>query len=875
MNVLRGLCLVILIFGATGRAEEVDYRLDDELFRRGLIDRGLDELLVIYNKDHPPQSDLDLLAAQISGVWLEYRRAQTSEAADTALTKLLSLELDRIEAYQDHPLLPNWRVRYARDLLNEKYGSSALVCLLDLTLPADKVEEFKTGLDQVEAHFAEAQRVLERKLAEFRTMADKDLEAVNRAGLPELYDAAGLQARYLRSWCLFYKLQISPEIGKSKIMTTLRDLLDGLADANLGDEEPGLIVLRAAAYRRLGSNSRAEELLAALPGQLEPSCRLPAEIERVELALKQGKGRQAQQLAERIDKSAFPDAYRQGLVMLKQQLLIARAKLTASSEDHLGQRAHREDIWSGLTNVVSDNIEWGPFIFERIDTLAGAIPDDELADIELYAKGYLARRRGSPQLTQTILKRLLDRPNVHPGLRSYAVRLLADSLADTRQFDVAVKLLRDETPAGSVRTQLDEERLTYAVALAWQGYEDQNDEVHRQTFIDVAGQLLAKYGQSKQANRFRLLLAEQLSQVGRFAEAERQLDQSASGSELIGESKATRIIVRCRQFARVREKGNDASVEMGQLAKSILTLADEMMSVVAAGQKHPESPETWQLSASQLNLIGNALLECLKVLSHPSAHLQNEAHARTEKFDALIKRFTQASPQALAVQISRFCEEFTEPALLRAEETADVLFDHSDVPVELKIQTSVLLSTTVHRHLLTFVADPIVHDPSLLARANQQQAEKAAGTLAVKASPQQKAQLEELFLIAMGDAGAYGQIKPRRAILAEPVAFKIDLDLILARAALANSDFPTASKIAENLLKSISPQDVRYWHVLIVSLTAHLNLKSAPSDIAAAVIARQEQFPQLGSDATRRQLMEILKIAQSRMAQAKPSGKSG
>jgi len=63
------------------------------------------------------------------------------------------------------------------------------------------------------------------------------------------------------------------------------------------------------------------------------------------------------------------------------------------------------------------------------------------------------------------------------------------------------------------------------------------------------------------------------------------------------------------------------------------------------------------------------------------------------------------------------------------------------------------------------------------------------------------------------------------------------------------------------MLQSLSPSDIRYWHALIINLNAHLALKSDPSQVASAIIARQQEYPDLGNAATQKELLKTLKTA--------------
>jgi hypothetical protein len=120
IKILSVLIVLMLVLPAKAESLQSDYRLDNEFFRRGLIDRGFDDWLKVYDEQHPAATDIDLLAEQIGRAWLNYRRETDPKKRTQKLDALLHLEQDRVESYSDHPLAANWRVRYAGDLLNEK-----------------------------------------------------------------------------------------------------------------------------------------------------------------------------------------------------------------------------------------------------------------------------------------------------------------------------------------------------------------------------------------------------------------------------------------------------------------------------------------------------------------------------------------------------------------------------------------------------------------------------------------------------------------------------------------------------------------------------------------------------------------------------------
>jgi hypothetical protein len=140
-----------------------------------------------------------------------------------------------------------------------------------------------------------------------------------------------------------------------------------------------------------------------------------------------------------------------------------------------------------------------------------------------------------------------------------------------------------------------------------------------------------------------------------------------------------------------------------------------------------------------------------------------------------------------------------------------------------------------------------------LARRSDERFGKSTGL-----APALSERLRALYIIAAVDAGNFSEA----ARLIKNFSPKTDLpDLSLARARifLSEKNFLETVGLSANALQSLSPNDIRYWHALIINLRGHLALNSDPAQIEAAVIARQQEFPELGNLATKNELLRLLR----------------
>ena len=113
---------------------------------------------------------------------------------------------------------------FLRSLIKSRFFKMAciILCLVAIGLIMVWARAFYGSMQA----YQRGETFLEEKLKAFRGMNDAELESVNRAGLPELYQTALLQAKLLRAWCLFHRLKVSPRVERVKRLYELRDLED-------------------------------------------------------------------------------------------------------------------------------------------------------------------------------------------------------------------------------------------------------------------------------------------------------------------------------------------------------------------------------------------------------------------------------------------------------------------------------------------------------------------------------------------------------------------------------------------------------------------------------------------------------------------------
>lgn len=846
-----------------------DYRLDGEFFRRGLIDRGLDEWLRIYDKQHPPLSDVDLLAQQIGRAWLEYRRAGDSVKRGRALEELLSLELDRVESYPDHPLSANWRVRYAGDLLNEKLSSPAFIHLLGLDLPTEARAPFEKCLAEIELQLAAARKFLQGKLGEFDRLDNAQLTQINRQGLPELYQASLLQSDYLFAWCQYHRarLQEPGSPAQVKVLYPLSDAIGRLVAGGGETASGGGHLLAAAVARMLGEFPQAQAAIREARKSLPASYLLFASLEEAQLALAQNQPGRAVKILAGCHAERFyrDEPERRDLVRLAVGLLGVRARLGSLPASEQNDPTVRSRMFADLAALLVEKPALRSLAFPRLLELSEPCPQESLTDIELVAYAERSIQLKKVPLAQNALEDLLSRSDAPGPLMVSGAQLLARTFESQGRFTEAVTVLRKLAARG--KEGQTAEILSEIARLAWLAYRANPGDARRAAFIEHAGRLLAQFPQSDSADQFKILMAEELAQTGEFTQALQWIQQVPPGSKLYLQARSARVLTLVRQF---REQAQSAGVTTRPgsptetLAGQIEAACRDVLTIASARQQQPEKVETWTLDDGQAQLIAGTLLAAAGVLSDPALGRTRNVEELLQRYRPILARYEKTSKSAASARILTLTQAGTLTGLIEAVNLARSLLEKKDLPAAQIATTIVGVLEAVHQSVLSRQADPLGPGDEL-ARSGSQLAQAAEQTLGANAalSAAMRERLRVLAVVTAVDAGEYSAAG--RALRSLPAkTTSVDLDLARARIHLVEKKFLDAVTISMAILQNTPPSDIGYWHALIVNLRGHLALGSDPAQISAAVVARQQDYPDLGNQATKAELLKILQTAQAK-----------
>ncbi len=861
------ICLIIFFFAGLISADSgrVDYRLDNEVFRRGLIDRGFDDWLKVYDVEHPAATDIDLLAEQIGRAWLNYRRETNHKIREKKLETLLELELDRVESYSDHPLSANWRVRYAGDLLNEKIGPIAFVHLIHLSLPKDLHDEMQSGLDRIDSQLSMAKKFLQTQLAGFQKLDDKSLAAVNRQGLPELYQSSLYQADYLRAWSMYHRIWMFPESdpNRVKILYELSDLLQALKNDQTDIGTGSLKLLQADVELLLGKNARALEMLEQAMRNLPGYYMFYAYIEQANIALANDQPRIAMQAVEKAQSLDLfqNDPERKELGELSLAMIEGRAKLAMLSEGDQCRRQNRNEAWASLTEVVTARPSLMVFVFPLILKNSESVSPGSMADVELFAHADNALAMNKTLLAQSDFRELISRKSVNKAIRKGAAIRLAMTLEKEGHFAMAVKTLSEADVCDSAEVAAEKAR------LAWLAYQADHTDASRKIFIESSSVLLDRFPHSDSSDQFRLLMAEDYSEQGSFAQSLQLIGQVPAGSARYMQAQAARVLVLSRQYkSQASGVRKQASPAEQILADQVEKACKDLLVVASANQKQPEKIETWSLSPDQVKLLAGAILAGADVLSDPLLDGGERARKLLEVNRPILNKYQDASKSTLAVQITMLVQTASTAGRIEAVNMTLKMLEEKQLPLSQMAETTIFVLETVHQAVLE-TAGVFSDVPNDLAMANLNLAKRAMRYFLNEKSLS-KALSDRLlmfYIIAATDAGEYSLAKESfDKYKPEPGDVLVDLTLARMKMDYALKQYAASATGTMELLQKISPGDIRYWHALVINLRSHLALGSDRDQIVAAILARRREYPNLGSTFTREELEKILHLIETK-----------
>jgi hypothetical protein len=464
-------------------------------------------------------------------------------------------------------------------------------------------------------------------------------------------------------------------------------------------------------------------------------------------------------------------------------------------------------------------------------------------------------------LAQSDLRLLISRESMNKALKTLAAVRLASTFEQAGQFALAVKTLNEAGSDESADISAETAR------LAWLAYQADHTEASRKIFIKSASLLLDRFPQSDSADQFRLLMAEDYSEQGEYSQSLQWIEDVPAGSSRYLQAQAAKVLVLSRQYKSQAAGGrSQASQAETLIANQVEKACENLLVLASAKQKNPEKIESWTLSEDQMKLLSGAILSAADVLSDPLIDKGDRARKMLDKYRPILNKFQKTSKSSLAVQINMLVQTASPAGKIEAINLALKMLDEKQLSVEIMADTTIFVLGTVHQAVLDTTAD-LSAKPGDLALANLNLAKQSSRTLLDEKTLSKSSvdRLRTLYIVASADAGDYplakdalGRYKPENGT--EPV----DLSLAKIKLEYSQKQYAESATATMQLLQTIPPSDIRYWHALIMNLRSHLALGSDHDQIAAAILARRQEYPNLGSPVTREELEKILHLVESR-----------
>jgi len=526
----------------------------------------------------------------------------------------------------------------------------------------------------------------------------------------------------------------------------------------------------------------------------------------------------------------------------------------------------RNEIWKNLTTMLIANAPLRALVFPKLLAISDTCPQDALADIELLVRAERSENANKIPLAQTELHSLLARKETPVELKISAALSLSRTYEQQGRFTDALAAL--QATAGFGKHSQAALIAAESARMAWLAYRASSNAQQRSIFIDTTTRLLTQYPQNESADQFKLLMAEDFSQAGEFNQAFQWIQQIPPGSSLFLQAKAARVLTLSRQYKQEVRAVPGYSTKPGSAAQRLADQIDaackELLVIASARQPQPDKVETWTLTGDQVQLVAGAILATANVLADPELGRAKSADELFARYRPILAKYEKTSKSAVATRILTLTQTATAAGLLEAANLARQLLESRELPANQTLSAVLQVLEAIHQSTMTKQGDPLARGDDVtsagfgLAQLTEDKLKSMANLPAALVT-----RLHAMYVIVAVEAGRYPQAMDMLKRYPQKETF-IDLDLARARLALSEKKFPDSVTISMNALQSISPSDIRYWHALIVNLHAHLALGSDPTQIAAAIIARQQEYPELGNSATKRELSKLLNVVQKK-----------
>lgn len=837
-----------------------DYRLDDELFRRELIRYGFDKWLELYNEEHLPEDDLDLFSEQISQAWLKYSRSEGEEKAE-ALNKLLELEQLRIANYPNNVLLPIWQTRYASDLLLEKGRNLIAVHLAGLSLPEKEAEEFHRILNQVKQQLDKAAEFIDRAEKKFETLQEEELNTIIKQGIPELYELTNIKIKVLKIWYYYQlsKLLWQAPAERIKLLYRLKEDINELLQVSDQKALGAELIILADVENSLGDPEEAAVVLQKAKAYISQKDMLFYTITDISINAKRGKDC-SRQLT--ILNKLLADQHNILLELSKAKAEALVQMGAVKSSDRMDPET-RNNCLKPLASIIEKQPELIEYILPWLIEISQETDLNSASDLELFAKATYAFNKGKYPLTESILRRLINRPTY---LKEEAVLLLADALLVRGEKDKATELLSQyalslSDPGAKI--------IRKAAELIWnelQNSPDNNNKVLQHRLVKLILTLFEKYPNEKDTDIFKLMIAGELADQGRFKEALRWINQIPPKSRYYILAHAKRVIILTKQYKSNEKISSYKDLESN--ARGILDALKDLYTITDL-----EEGEGQKLSEEEKHAVALALIYAIDTLSEKKLGeaLNKEAELIRKKYASLIENYSKQSKTVATEYFYTLIEKPSQSRLKEARDIAEKLLSQKTFPEYQKLKIiNDLMYATYYWWLNNFSANEVLggEDASLIDSIAEI-AEKVISESSTKRSSDLLDQLDRMAILL---SILHYITRDKTAINGEKVAegfsrsspeykkAELDIELLQARRKLLQRNYTEAIQKSTKLIAELSPLDIRYWQALTINLMAHLKIGSDRSQIRSAILTRKAEFPELGNKETRKTLEYILEV---------------
>ncbi len=228
--VLGFLAVVPIVQGASDDEPEAA-RLSDAIFRQGLQERGLTDLLEFYLSEYPPADAIDALLLRRELKLAQHADATRSEEERrAALQSADEILLHLVRQYPEDLRRLDWRLEYIRSMVHRHAEPHCLRILYGSGTDEDRervLQKAGRGLEEIGYLMSGVQKELER----LDKMSVRDYERLEARGYIDKVEQMQPQADYLRWWATFYLALARAETDPYR-EGELRQLLKELREPN-------------------------------------------------------------------------------------------------------------------------------------------------------------------------------------------------------------------------------------------------------------------------------------------------------------------------------------------------------------------------------------------------------------------------------------------------------------------------------------------------------------------------------------------------------------------------------------------------------------------------------------------------------------------